>query len=124
MCDLLASPLAAGLFQRGIMESGPCATVRPASLQDSEGAGGELAAAAGCGTTATVVACLRDARTSALVTAAQQDVMNTPAYGTPVLPLPPAEAFGSGHWNKVPVIVGGVRDEHQCNFWSTAFPGL
>ena len=118
VCDLLASPLAAGLFQRGIMESGPCTTVRPESLQDSEGAGEEFAAAAGCGTPATVVTCMRDARTSALVAAAQQDVVNTPAFGTPVLPLPPAEAFGNGHWNKVPVIVGGVRDEGKL-FYDT-----
>ena len=116
VCDLLASPLAAGLFQRGIMESGPCATVIPASLQDSEGAGQEFAAAAGCGTPATVVTCLRDARTSALVAAAQQDVINTPAYGTPVLPLPPSQAFGDGRWNKVPVIVAGVRDEGKLFF--------
>jgi para-nitrobenzyl esterase len=33
-----------------------------------------------------------------------------------VLPLPPAEAFGDGHWNKVPVIVGGVRDEGKLFF--------
>jgi para-nitrobenzyl esterase len=116
VCDLLASPLAAGLFQRGIMESGPCTTVAPASLQDSEGTGEEYAAAAGCGTPATVVTCLRDAPASALVAAAQQNVVNTPAYGTPVLPEPPAEAFGDGHWNKVPLIVGGVRDEGKLFF--------
>ena len=116
VCDLLASPLAAGLFQRGIMESGPCTTVIPASLQDSEEAGEGFAAAAGCGTPTTAVTCLRDARTSALVAAAQQDVINTPAYGTPVLPLPPAQAFSNGHWNKVPVIVAGVRDEGKLFF--------
>lgn len=116
VCDLLASPLAAGLFQRGIMESGPCATVRPASLPDAEGAGQAFAAAAGCGAPETVVACMRGARTAALVAAAQQDVINTPAYGTPVLPLPPAEAFANGHWNKVPVIVAGVQDEGKLFF--------
>jgi para-nitrobenzyl esterase len=116
VCDLLASPLAAGLFQRGIMESGPCTTVAPASLQDSEGTGEEFAAAAGCGTPRTVVTCLRDARTAALVAAAQQDVINTPAYGTPVLPEAPAVAFGNGHWNKVPMIVGGTRDEGKLFF--------
>ena len=110
MCDLLASPLAAGLFQRGIMESGPCTTVAPASLQDSEVTGEAFAAAAGCGTATAVVTCLRAAPTSALIAAAQQNVVNTPAYGTPVLPETLAEAFG-GHWNKVPMMVGSVRDE-------------
>jgi para-nitrobenzyl esterase len=116
VCDLLASPLAAGLFQRGIMESGPCTTVAPMSLQDSEGTGAAFAAAAGCGSSKDVVTCLRHARTSVLVAAAQQNVVNTPAYGTPVLPVPPAEAFGSGHWNKVPMIVGGVRAEGKLFF--------
>lgn len=116
VCDLLASPLAAGLFQRGIMESGPCTTVRPASLQDSEEAGAEFAAEAGCGTPATVVTCLRHAPASALVAAAQQDVINTPAFGPPVLPSPPAVAFRNRQWNKVPVIVGGVRDEGKLFF--------
>jgi para-nitrobenzyl esterase len=116
VCDLLASPLAAGLFQRGIMESGPCTTVRPASLQDSAATGAEFAAQAGCGTPATVVTCLRHARTSVLVAAAQEDVVNTPAFGTAALPVPPAVAFRNGHWNKVPVIVGGVRDEGKLFF--------
>jgi para-nitrobenzyl esterase len=119
VCDLLESPLAAGLFQRGIMESGPCTTVAPASLPESEGAGEEFAAAAGCGTSKAIVTCLRDARTSALVAVAQQDIVNTPAYGTPVLPQPPAVAFGNDHWNKVPMIVGGVRDEGKL-FFDTA----
>jgi para-nitrobenzyl esterase len=116
VCDLLASPQAAGLFQRGIMESGPCTIVAPKSLQESERTGQAFAAAAGCGTSKDVVACLRGARTAALVAAAQQDIVNTPAYGTPVLPELPAQALGEGHWNKVPMIVGGVRDEGKLFF--------
>jgi para-nitrobenzyl esterase len=116
VCDLLASPLAAGLFQRGIMESGPCTTVRPAPLLESEATGTAFAAAAGCGTSNAIVTCLRHARTSALVAAAQQRVVNTPAYGTPVLPEPPAQAIGDGSWNKVPMIVGSVRDEGKLFF--------
>jgi para-nitrobenzyl esterase len=112
VCDLLASPLAAGLFQRAIMQSGPCAVIRPMSLQLAEVTGAAFAAAAGCGQPGSVVACLRAARTSAMVVAATwQDLVNTPAFGTPVLPVPPAQAFASGHWNKVPLIIGSVRDE-------------
>jgi para-nitrobenzyl esterase len=111
VCDMLASPLAAGLFQRGILESGPCTVIAPASLPDAEGTGEQFAAAAGCGQPQGVVACLRSAQTSAMVAAAQQDLINTPVYGTPVLPVPPAQAIASGHWNKVPLIIGGVRSE-------------
>jgi para-nitrobenzyl esterase len=116
VCDLLASPLAAGLFQRGIMQSGPCTTVAPMPLQQSEATGEEFAAAVGCDSSSDVLTCLRDVPTPALVAAAQQNVVNTPAYGTPVLPVPPAQAFGTGHWNKVPMIVGGVRDEGKLFF--------
>jgi para-nitrobenzyl esterase len=116
VCDLLASPLAAGLFQRGILESGPCITVAPMPLPESEVAGQGFAAEAGCGTAKDVVTCLRDARTPALVAAAQQDVVNTPASGTPVLPQPPAAAFANSHWHKVPLIIGGVRDEGKLFF--------
>jgi para-nitrobenzyl esterase len=111
VCDMLASPLAAGLFQRGILESGPCAVIAPASLPDAESTGTAFAAAAGCGQPRAVAACLRGARTPAMQTAMQQDPVNVPVYGTPVLPLAPAQAIASGHWNKVPLIIGGVRSE-------------
>ena len=111
VCDLLASPLAAGLFQRGILESGPCTDIAPTSLPDAEGTGSEFAAAAGCGQPKSVVACLRNARTPAIDAAQQQDAIDTPVYGTPVLPVAPAQAIASGHWNKVPLIIGSVRSE-------------
>jgi para-nitrobenzyl esterase len=63
-----------------------------------------------------VVACLRDARTPDLVAAARHDLINAPAYGTPALPVPPAQAIASGHWNKVPLIIGGVRSEGKLFF--------
>jgi para-nitrobenzyl esterase len=45
VCDMLASPLAAGLFQRGILESGPCTIIAPTSLSAAEALGAKFAAA-------------------------------------------------------------------------------
>ena len=132
VCDILASPPAAGLFQRAILESGPCAIVAPTSLSAAQALGALFAGAAGCGhpaalnlpgpPAAAVVTCLRNGRTPNLVAAAQQDVINAPAYGTPALPLPPAQAIAAGQWNKVPVIIGTVRSEGKLFF--TAQAGL
>jgi para-nitrobenzyl esterase len=116
VCDILASPLAAGLFQRGILESGPCALIRPMSLSSAEGLGTTFAAAAGCGQSATVVACLRKAPTATLVAAAQNNIINAPAFGTPALPNLPFQAMAAGQWNKVPLIIGGVLNEGKLFF--------
>jgi para-nitrobenzyl esterase len=81
------------------------------SVPGANALGEKFAAAAGCSDASTVVACVRDAWTPNLVAAEQQVVINSPVYGTPVLPVPPEQAILSGHWNKVPLIVGSVRDE-------------
>jgi para-nitrobenzyl esterase len=111
VCDMLASPLARGLFERGILESGPCNGTPPLSVAAADAKGEQFAAAAGCSDPATVVACLRSAWTPNLVAAEQKVVINSPTYGTDVLPVPPEQAILSGHWNKVPLIVGSVRNE-------------
>jgi para-nitrobenzyl esterase len=120
VCDMLASPLDAGLFQRAILESGPCAIIAPTPLSAAEALGEKVAAAAGCSPSPAVVKCLRGAWTPNLVAAAQQNVINAPAYGTPALPVPPARAIASGQWNKVPVIIGGVRSEGKLFFIAEA----
>jgi para-nitrobenzyl esterase len=111
VCDMLASPLAAGLFERGILESGPCNGTQPLSVSSADAKGEQFASAAGCADPSTVVTCLRNAWTPNLVAAEQQVVINSPVYGTPVLPVTPEQAITSGHWNKVPLIIGSVRDE-------------
>jgi para-nitrobenzyl esterase len=113
---MLASPLAAGLFQRGILESGPCAVIRPMSLSSAEGLGTTFAAAAGFSQPATLVACLRKAPTATLVAAAQKDIINAPAFGTPALPNLPFQAMASSHWNKVPLLIGSVLNEGKLFF--------
>jgi para-nitrobenzyl esterase len=111
VCDMLASPLAAGLFQRGILESGPCNGTAPLTLSAAEVLSAKFASAAGCSDSSTVVRCLRKCLDPNLVAAAQQDVINSPVTGTAVLPVAPERAITSGHWNKVPLIIGNVRDE-------------
>jgi para-nitrobenzyl esterase len=111
VCDMLASPLARGLFERGILESGPCNGTPPLTVAAADAKGRQFAAAAGCTDAAAIVSCLRNAWTPDLVAAEQKVVINSPTAGTSVLPLPPEQAITSGRWNKVPLIVGSVRDE-------------
>ena len=108
----LASPLAAGLFQRAIAHSGAYADGGMPSLSQAESNGREVADTVGCaGQTA---ACLR----SVPVT----ELLNTqPSGGLPVVPpvdgyvLPqsPGTAFESGEFNRVPVVEGSTHDEFR-----------
>lgn len=111
VCALLASPLAAGMFQKAIIESQGCDTIGnpKASAQKQDEA---FANAAGCsGAAAAVVECLRNAWAPDLVAAAQTYPVAVPVSGTPVEPYPSGTAIANGHWNKVPVMVGDVRWE-------------
>jgi para-nitrobenzyl esterase len=113
VCDMLASPMARGMFQRAIIESGPCNLIPALPLAQAEALGQKFAAAVGCSDPSAVVTCLRNAWTPNLVAAEQSVTINLPVSGTPVLPVDPEQAILSGKWNKVPVIVGGVRSENK-----------
>ncbi|MFJ9345405.1 carboxylesterase/lipase family protein [Streptomyces sp. NPDC101237] len=116
VCAQLASPSAAGLFDRAIIQSGPC-TGRPerpfapsaAPLSEVRAAGTRFAAAVGCGTAPDQPACLRHVSVSRLLAA--QDTDQHPAYGTPLLPQDPGAALARGRTRRVPVLIGGTRDE-------------
>jgi para-nitrobenzyl esterase len=121
VCNMLASPLATGLFQRGILESGPCSSTTP-TVTAAEAMAAQFVATAGCTDPSTVVSCLRGvepyaianhAWTPNLVAAEQQVVIRGATAGTPVLPVPPGQAISSGNWNKVPLIIGNVRSESK-----------
>lgn len=120
VCNMLASPLAAGLFQRAIVESHACLGHAQSSLADAEATGEKYALAAGCTDPATVVSCLRGVQPYAIansawipnqVAAEQKVLVRGAPYGTSVLPEPTERAIAAGHWNKVPLIVGSVHDE-------------
>ena len=119
VCAQLASPAAAGLFQRAIVESAPCVT-NPAAqpwwrhLTQSESLGVQAAARFGCADPATA-ACLREVPIDELLAAAvpASQIAFPPAFGGDVMPEDPGVAVSSGRFNRVPVMHLGTRDEHR-----------
>ncbi|MFD8325674.1 carboxylesterase/lipase family protein [Streptomyces lydicus] len=116
VCAQLASPAAVGLFDRALIESGPCTgrVDRPfapsaVSLQAADANGKKLAKAVGCGGARHVVACLR--RVSAARLLAAPDTPQQPAYATGLLPRDPNTALARGAVHHVPVLIGSNHDE-------------
>ena len=120
----MASPLAAGLFQRAIWESG---IQEPAPLTWAEQHAEAFATAAGCatGSNAAIAKCLRG------LTAAQiMNLQNSGPYGTEngviadgqiLLTQGIAATFQSGKFNHVPVISGSTHDEANFGFAITEY---
>ncbi|WP_097214489.1 MULTISPECIES: carboxylesterase/lipase family protein [unclassified Streptomyces] len=116
VCAQLASPAAVGLFQRAIIQSGPC-TGRPdrpfapsaASPSTARETGARFAAKVGCSSARHVLACLRGKSVSRLLAA--QDTDQQPSYGTPLLPQDPASAVAAVRFPYVPVLIGSNHDE-------------
>jgi para-nitrobenzyl esterase len=105
----LASPGAAGLFQRAIVQSSAF-DGGAVPLAEAEKKWAEALAAVGCQTAADVAACLRAAPVEALLKA--ETGMPTPVIDGVVLPLAPPEAFRTGRFNRVPVMVGSTEKEY------------
>jgi para-nitrobenzyl esterase len=103
----LASPLAAGLFHKAIVESGAYSLTQP-SLATAQGLGATFAAAAGC--SSQTAACLRSLSVSAILAAQTASTM-VPNLDGFVLPQSVGAAFSSGQFNRVPVIEGSNHDE-------------
>ncbi|GLP64875.1 carboxylic ester hydrolase [Streptomyces sp. TUS-ST3] len=116
VCAQLASPAAAGLFERAIIQSGPC-TGRPdrpfapyaAALPSARETGARFAAGVGCSSARDTMACLRTVKVSRLLAAQEGD--QQPAYATPLLPRDPAGALAAGRFHHVPVLIGSNHDE-------------
>ncbi|MGO9450499.1 MAG: carboxylesterase/lipase family protein [Candidatus Binataceae bacterium] len=118
VCLQLVSPASAGLFQRAILESGPC--LRPRPLAEAETHGQDFAAKLGC--TADVPACLRSKTIGEVLNALPGDALSGPPIWNPVvdghlIPKQPAEAFQSGNFNKVSFINGSNHDEGTLFLW-------
>jgi para-nitrobenzyl esterase len=105
----MASPTAAGLFQRAIVQSGSYAPV-DTPVAEAEAAGRSFAAAAGCGDQS--AACLRGLGVQQIL-AAQTGIEPGFIVDGTVLTVSKDEAFRSGKFNHVPVISGTNRDEHR-----------
>ncbi|CAD7738853.1 Para-nitrobenzyl esterase [Xanthomonas hydrangeae] len=118
ICYQLASPGAAGLFQRAILQSGSClASDSSVPRSEAERGGMRMAQTLGCARASEVAACLRALPANALADAKPQRRGLTgsdawaPMSGGAVLPLPPAEAIANGQYARVPVLIGNNRDE-------------
>jgi para-nitrobenzyl esterase len=113
VCWLMASPPARGLFQRAVVESiGSCANLTHAQAQTS---GATFAKAIGCTDAATQVACLRSKTPAQIIDAqATSNVAWRPVAGGAAQPLPVTQAFATGAFNRVPVIMGNNRHETRA----------
>jgi para-nitrobenzyl esterase len=117
--SLIGSPLAKGLFQRAIMQSGT-GTTQTESRAEAEARGVKIAEAAGVhGTDAAALAKLRAVPAESVLAAAvsmQLDLQTpilSPAVDGWVLPHPVDSAIVLGLANVVPIIVGSNRDEPE-----------
>ncbi|WP_216216799.1 carboxylesterase/lipase family protein [Amycolatopsis aidingensis] len=120
VCTQLSSPLAAGLFHRAIIQSGPCTTRFPGlgsvypERTDAERTGTEIARLAGCTDPASAAVCLRAKPVRELMASIPPNTFHlAPVVGGPVLPRDPQRALTTGRFHQVPVMQGTTRDEHR-----------
>ncbi len=112
--NLLASPQAAGLFQRAIVLSGKghdAAFVYPTVEQARQGQAGAVVKALGCDTASNVLSCLRGKSVGDMLKNQFAMITQDGTYiRSPRLDMrSPGRA--QGHVNRVPVIWGTMRDE-------------
>jgi para-nitrobenzyl esterase len=109
----VASPTAAGLFHRAILESGPSIAFAPLDLAETRGA--NFADAAGCATdaSAAAAACLRALSVEEILTlqSGSPDYLTGLIIDGTILPIPADQAWATGQFNRLPIINGTVEDE-------------
>lgn len=111
-CAHLVAPSSAGLFDRVISQSGPCAaTDGKTRREDALRQGEKTAAAIG---REPGVKNWRKTPVKHLIHPFGQGPRYSPVYGGELLPLTPKEAFATGKFNKVPVLQGINRDEQRA----------
>ncbi|MCA9528668.1 MAG: carboxylesterase family protein [Myxococcales bacterium] len=142
ICGLMASPKAACLFDKAILESGSCE--RPwATLASAEAQGETLADKLGCAgpkgsdpSPAGEVACMRTKTPKELMdawpiagsfgvglTAAAEDAPQWwPTLDGDFFPEQPAAAFSSGDYMQVPTLLGFNQHEGRLFVWLTEDP--
>jgi para-nitrobenzyl esterase len=124
VCAQLASPRAAGLFAKAIIQSGPCGVDAPSPTEPGKFAHLWKPRAeveqSGVGTVGCAdLACLRAQPVEKLLTV--HDKFTSPAYDTAVLPIDPLVAQRTGRMHRVPTLVGTTHDEMTL-FTPQAFP--
>ncbi len=113
ICDLMASPLAAGLFQKAIMQSGVCVDFRSSTIAQAEARGRVLAESLGVKDNINALDKLRSIPVEQLIqhAAADKEIDFDPIVDGWVLPDQPSRIFAQGKQARVPVIVGSNADE-------------
>jgi para-nitrobenzyl esterase len=122
-CLLMASPMAAGLFQGAIMQSGDCQSVLNQSIRaalpynlivgSGEGAGARLANDLGVANDLRLLRNLRDIPANKILEAWGKDPqlsLDAVVDGW-VIPEQPAKIFAEGRQLHIPVLVGSTADE-------------
>ncbi|MFL6647112.1 MAG: carboxylesterase/lipase family protein [Sulfurifustaceae bacterium] len=104
----LASPLARGLFEHAIVESGAYQLTQP-TLAAAETLGRDLATRVGCSDQ--TAECLRAVPVAALLADVAAGAIASPVVDNHVLTQSIGTAFARGDFNQVPVIEGSNRDE-------------
>jgi para-nitrobenzyl esterase len=126
----MISPLAAGMFQRGLCESF-CPVFPLATKASAETIGVSFSVAAGCGsgTGSATAKCLRNL-TSAQVEAlagtesAQSPYISSTAFGIvdgQIIPDQPLTLFTNGQFNHMPLMNGNVEDEQNFSLAITEY---
>jgi para-nitrobenzyl esterase len=113
ICNLMASPIAAGLFQRAILQSGVCVDSVYPVTHKAEANGELLATDLGIQKGPRSLAALRALSADQLLqTAAKDDRIDLePVVDGWFFPEQPATTFANGKQARIPVIVGSNNDE-------------
>jgi len=113
VCILMASPLARGLFEGAILESGTCVDSVYPKLSEEETSGERLAKDLGVSAGPQAVAALRAIPAERILeTAAGDDNVDLePNIDGWVLPQQPAVTFARGEQARIPVMLGTNEDE-------------
>ncbi len=114
-CYLIASPIARGLLQRAIQESGSClagGAAKTPTLGAAQATGEQFAASVGCPNPVTAAVCLRAVPVKTLIGGELTGSWG-PNTGTSILPRSPPAAWAAGTTSRVPVLSGSAHDEYR-----------
>jgi para-nitrobenzyl esterase len=123
-CLHLLSPKSEGLFQRAIIESGPCHTTTGQTKQQGEAQADKFATALGCSDPATVLSCMRGKTSDEVLSALPNNGNVVTGTGANWFPLvdgwnisdQPAKLFEAGSFTKVPTLLGTNKNEGTIFF--------
>lgn len=113
ICDLMASPLADGLFQGAILQSGVCVDGLAPTLDHQEADGKRIAADLGVADDSQVLIHLRQIPADELLhrVSKEKNLDFNPVLDGWVFRQQPAIAFDKGRGAKMPVLLGSNADE-------------